>query len=386
MLKLAGVFAIWDSEDEITIKHAKEAIYFVEKIGDYMQQYEEYASKEEYELLIDFFRHNPEVNLTLHDLKKRGFITGSTNIDGKVRELIRMADSFAAADGTVTFKNDVVSYQPFEKVGEHYASYVQVSGPKEQRAMQCHSGYVNKPTTFAKLSVLLENDTAYTPFKFMDGRRSNDNIISGASWVALDVDDSDIDMSEMHAILGDFNHHIATTSNRENPYKFRIILEFNNIVDLEPREWKAFGKQLGEELGIKIDPVTFTKSQIMFGYKGAKVLSETDAEAYDVSTAVKTAKAKADENFRRAPQVTRTKMREMLDNPLETFAYAFNDQVQARSLAMFRMWKHAKDLGASANECEKLMHDLNYSFWPDPVSDERFDGYVAQMRRSFEED
>ena len=296
-----------------------------------------------------------------------------------------MADSFAGADGTTNFKGDVVSYQPFEKVGEHYASYVQVSGPKEQRATQCHSGYVNKPTTFVKLSVLLENDTAYTPFKFMDGKRSNDNIISGASWVALDVDDSDIDMHEMHGILGDFNHHIATTSNNSNPYKFRIILEFNNIVDLEPREWKAFGKQLGEELGIKIDPVTFTKSQIMFGYKGAKVLSEMSAEPYDVSTAVKAAKAKADENFRRAPQVTRTKMREMLDNPLETFAYAFNDQVQARSLAMFRMWKHAKDLGADVDECEKLMHDLNYSFWPDPVSDERFDSYIEQMRRSYEE-
>jgi hypothetical protein len=52
---------------------------------------------------------------------------------------------------------------------------------------------------------------------------------------------------------------------------------------------------------------------------------------------------------------------------------------------MFRMWKHAKDLGADVDECEKLMHDLNYSFWPDPVSDERFDSYIEQMRRSYEE-
>jgi hypothetical protein len=124
----------------------------------------------------------------------------------------------------------------------------------------------------------------------------------------------------------------------------------------------------------------------MFGYKGAKVLSNTDGEPYDISHAVKGAKQKVDENFKRAPQITRTKARSMLDNPLDTFSYAFNDNVPARSLAMYRMWRHAKDLGASAEECEKLMYDLNYNFWANPISDERYEGYVRQMRRAFEEE
>jgi hypothetical protein len=384
-LKLAGVFAIWDMSDSIEAKHMKDAIYFVEKIGWYIKAYEEYASKEPYELLVDFFRASPDTTLSLHELKKRGFVSGVSNLNAKVNELVRLADSVAGSDGTVMFKGDVMSYQPFEKVGEHYASYVKVSGSKEERAVSCHSGFVNKATTFQKLGSLMIHDTAYTPFKFIDGKRSNDNIISGASWVALDVDDSDVDMYEMHDILSDYNHHIATTSDRNNPYKYRIIIEFNNIVDLPVREWKMFGKLLGEELGVKVDPVSFTKSQIMFGYEGSELLTCLDGEPFDVSHCVKAAKTKIEDSFKRAPQLTRTKARTMLDNPLETFKYAFNDNVSARSLALYRMWRHAKDLGGTVDEVEKLMRDLNYEFWANPISDKRFEGYVQQMRRAYEE-
>jgi hypothetical protein len=219
----------------------------------------------------------------------------------------------------------------------------------------------------------------------MDGKRSNDNIISGATWVALDVDDSDIDMYEMHDIIGDYTHHIATTSDSSNPYKFRVILEFNNVVDLPVREWKVFGKCLGNELGINIDPATFTKSQIMFGYKDSKILSNIEGEAYDVSNCVKNAKNSVEESFKRKQPLTKTQARKALDDPLTTFSYAFRDDVPARSLALYRMWKHCKDLGGSADDCEKLMYDLNYNFWTNPISDERFKSYIKQMERAYEE-
>ncbi len=385
MLKLAGVYAMWDMSDTITIEHITDAIYYVEKIGKYLGQYEEYAAKEEYELLVDFFQMHPENKLSLHDLKKRGFISGNTGLDNRIRELIKLADSLAGSDGIIKYEKDVMSYKPFEKVGEHWASYVKVSGTKQERATQCHSGFQAKPTHFGRLDALLKNDTAYTPFKFQDGKRKNDNIISGATWVALDVDDSDVTLHEMHDILDGFNHHIATTSDSSNPYKFRIILEFNNVVDLPVREWKQFGKELGKELGIEIDPVTFTKSQIMFGYAGATVLSTLGEDPYDVGDCIKRASENATEAFGKKPTVTRTQMRGLLDNPIETFSYAFKAEQTNRSLSMFRMWKHAKDLGASEEECETLMHDLNYSFWEDPVSDERFKGYVHQMKESYEQ-
>lgn len=382
-LKLAGVYALWDMADSISVDHLKESIYFCEVIGDYLAKYEEYAAKENYELLLDYFKIHPEQTLSLHQLKKRDFISGNSNLNGKITELVRLSDSLAGSDGIVKFEGDTMFYKPFERVGEHAASYVKVSGSKDERATQCHSGFEYKVTTFAKLANMLNNDVAYTPFKFLDGKRKNDNIASGATWIAIDVDDSDITIDEMFDMLGDYNCHIATTSNSDNPYKFRIIIEFNNIVDLEPRMWKMFGKVLGEHLGIKIDPVTFTKSQIMFGYKGARVLTNLEGDKFDVSECVKEAEKIASEQFNKKP-VTRTQMRAELDDPVTTFSYAFRDKVEARSLTLFRLWRHAKDLGARPNEAEQLMRDVNYDFWIDPVPDERFDSYVRQMRHAYE--
>ena len=384
MLKLAGVYAIWDMEEMINIKHIKDAIYFVEKISPYIEAYEEYAAKDAYELTVEFFRHNPDASLTLHDLKKRGFISGTSGIEHRIKELVRLADSFAGAEGSIKFANDIMSYKPFEAVGDHYASYIKVSGTKQERASQCHSGFKAKSTTFDKIKVLLENDTAYTPFRFNNGQRKNDNIISGATWVALDIDDGDVDIYEMHSILGDYNHHISTTSNRDNIYKYRIIIEFNNIVDLPPREWKAFGKVLAEELGVKIDPATFVKSQIMFGYKGALVLTELKGEKYDISHAYKTAQASVASAFNKDAKPTRTQKRTMIENPLDTFGYCFNAEEGKGSLAMYRMVMHAFDLGASLDEIEQIVQEVNYEFWDTPMDEDRLRKTILDpIRRKF---
>jgi len=148
MLKLAGVYALMDNADSIQMKHIEESIYYVEKIGKYMGLYEEYASKEPYELLVDFFKAHPDVKLGLHDLKKKGFLTGTSGLDSKLKELSRLADSLAGSEGMVKTEGDVIYFKPFEQVGEHYASYVQVSGSKQERASKCHSGYESKPTSF----------------------------------------------------------------------------------------------------------------------------------------------------------------------------------------------------------------------------------------------
>jgi hypothetical protein len=382
MLKLAGIFAMWDLRDNISSNDIEEAIYIVEKFGRYMEEYELYASKFEYEHLVDFFVENPEYKFSLHELKKRGFISGTTNLNSKVNELVRLADSYAGNKGMVEYKGDIVSWKPFEKVGNHGASYVEVSGSKQERAFKCHSGFIYQTTTFDKLKNLMCNDTAYTPFKFKDGKRSNDNIASGATWCSIDVDETDIDIYEMHDILGDFNHHIATTSNRDNLYKYRILIEFNTVVDIPPREWKSFMSHIYEELGIPADPASHTKSQIMFGYKGALVLTNLEGEPYDVTEAMKFASQNVMVGEQKRP--TLTQARRMLDDPLNTFSYAFNDNVKSRSLTMYRMARHAYDLGANCDEIEQLMKDLN-NFWVNPISEERLESYIKQQRRLCEE-
>ena len=377
MLKLAGVFAMWDCRKNITVDDIEDAIYVTEKLGKYLEIYEDYASKEPYELLVDYLRSNPGKTLTIHEVKKREFITGGTsNLENKIKELVKLADSYAGADGMVVYEGDVIAYKPFEKVGEHGASFLKVSGTKEERAVRCHSGYTWKTTTFPKLKNLLDNDTAYSPFKFLDGKRSNDNIISGATWAAIDVDDADVDIYEMHDILGDYNHHIATTSNRDNPYKYRILLEFNKVVDLPPREWKSFMLAVTKQLGLHSDPSAFTKSQIQFGYAGSLVLSEIQAEPFDVTDALRESNKVALSS--KKEKIPPSKARKMLDDPLTTFSYAFNDEIQSRSLTMYKMFMHALDLGAKPEEVAQLMDDLN-EFWINPIEEKRLEKYKKQM-------
>jgi len=354
-------------------------------VGDYLLDYEEYASKDTYELLVDYFKSNPDVKLTIHEIKKRDFVTGTANIENKVKDLVKLADSFAGSDGMVKFDNGIVSYKQFERVGEHAASYVKVSGDKQQRAVMCHSGYEYKETTFKNLSNLLCNDVAYTPFKFIDGKRSNDNIISGATWAAFDIDDTDIDMYEMHDILGDYNHHISTTSDSNNKYKYRIILEFNTIVDLPPREWKSFMIAVAKQIGLdNEDKSAYTKSQIQFGYSGSEVMSNTDGEPFDVAEAIKESSVIEIGN-KSKPKLTTTKMRAALDNPLDTFHYAFNDEVKSRSLVMFRLWKHIFDLNGKPDEAEQLMRELN-EFWINGIDETRLEKYIKQMRDHYAKD
>lgn len=374
VLKLAGAYACMRCSTTVERIDLEEAMYFAEKVGKYLEDYENYASKDSYELLFDYLENNHTIKLTLHELKKRGFIIGTNNFDTKAKELAKMADSYAGPKGSVMF-DGVMQFKPFETVGSHIASYMQVTGSKQERAVKCHSGYIAKETSFEKLSNLLVNDTAYTPFRFSDGKRSNSNIISGATWIALDIDKTMTSIYEMHDILGDYNHHLCTTSDKENIYKYRIILEFSQIVDIPPHEWKHFCIELCKELGIsEVDEASFTKSQIMFGYKDSLVLSLVDTESYDVSECIKKAMNK---DITQKP-LTLTQKKNALDSPLQTFAYAFDAKDGEGSLMLYRAFKHASDMGASKNEVIQLITDIN-GYWENPLEDERLEKTILNQ-------
>ena len=106
-------------------------------------------------------------------------------------------------------------------------------GDKATRAKQCATGYQYKEVGFNKLSTLLNNDTAFSMFEFKDGIRCDENIIGGSSWLIFDVDTSDITDEECHDMLAEYNHHIARTSNSQNPFKFRLIVELDKYIEID---------------------------------------------------------------------------------------------------------------------------------------------------------
>jgi len=198
----------------------------------------------------------------------------------------------------------------------------------------------------------MSNDTAYWAFEFKDGERANDNIISGATFVVLDVDDSDITWHEAHDMLGDFNHLIAKSSDNNNDYKFRILLELDIEVNLDARLWKNFMANVGDYIGLKLD--LLAKSQIYYGFKGREVLENLDCSPLPASELIKNIDTAVEE----VKPLTIAKMDEAFDNKFDVFSYAYECEGDTGASYMYRAFKHAKDLGFTKDMVLALLKDI----------------------------
>jgi hypothetical protein len=238
------------------------------------------------------------------------------------------------------------------KEAEHGASYKKVSGTKEERAYQCKDGYVYKKSEFNNLAKLLCNDTSYCAFKYENGIRSNENISSGATFVVIDIDDSDISWTEAHDMLSDFNHHIALTSNPDNPYKFRALIELDIEVNLDARLWKNFMAKIGDYLGLNID--LLAKSQQYYGFADRQVLTELDGMPLPASEIIKTIELTPKE----VKKVNPAQRSLIYEDRFNVFSYAYEVGGNTGSVAMYRAFKHARDLGFDKEQVVSLLQDI----------------------------
>ena len=349
VLKLAGVYAVADERNSISSDDLIEAISFAEMLDGHLGKFIELSKREHHEILIDNLRLVE--SLTIHELKKKDIITGRASPDNQINSLISLGNSKLGKEGMLVYNDGSVSLELFKKA-EHGASYIQVSGTKEERSWKTKEGYIYNKTTFVRLGNLLSNDTAYCAFEFTDGVRSNDNICSGATFVVLDIDDSDITWTEAHDMLQDYKHLIAQTSSADNPYKFRVIVELDIEVNLDSRLWKNFMAKVGEHLGLELD--LLAKSQIYYGFKGREVLSNLDGDPLPASELIKTIDAVPKE----VKRLSVGKVNEAYENRFEIFKYAYEVGGQTGAASMFRAFKHAQDLGMVKQQVLDLLHDV----------------------------
>jgi len=374
-LKLAGAYAQIDNRSEITVKDFAEALHYCESTEEDIKEFNIELNKEPYELLDDYmnsiYKDSP-IEINAHKLVKLGYIDKTTGIKTKLKDLADMANTIS--DGIYTADGTKITYEKLQTREMVGASYMQCEGTKEERAKKCATGYTYKEVSFTNMKKLLCNDVAYCPFEFKDGKRGNDNIIGGTKWIVLDVDNSDVTDEECHDMLGDFNHHIARTSDETNPFKFRIMLELDKYITIEPPKWKKFVESIGKYLGIDID--LLPPSQIMFGYKGRNVLSVIDGVPLEVKQHLIYANTEEAKKTIPTPKEAKT----MLSNPMTTFSYAYDAERGGRSLALIRAAKHAKDLGATVDEIIDLVDDIN-SYWVEPLEEDRFERTIKQQIR-----
>ena len=377
-LKLAGALAIIQQCNSIDIDHYKAAIEFVELINDDIYNFENELTKEPYELFVDYVKSymiNGEYSMGLHALKKAGFIPAKGLSDTHLKELTKLANA-CDTDGIYTLSKDTIHYNALTKKDTILVSYVPCTGTKEQRRTKCAKGYTCIETTFDKLQELLEDDYAFTPFKFKNGIRNKDNIISGCKWLVLDVDDSEITDEECHLMLSDLNHFIVRTSNKDNANKYRVLIELDTEINVPDTQWTRLIDNIGKDLGLKCDLVP--KSQIYFSYSDRNILSILNENTLHIKPYLDLVN-NLEKNVRVIPTNKKT-CNALLDDPLTTFNQAFEARDGEGRRKLIWSVKYARDLGADKEYCKNLLDQIS-DYWVKPLPEKDLEIIKKQLDR-----
>lgn len=377
-LKFSGAIAIFNKHNSIELEDYIAAITYCEMLDEDMMNFEVAMVKEPYELFVDFM-HTKAIDgkshIGLHDLRKSGYIPTTGVHTTKIKELVTLATSYDHS-GIYTICDDGICYEEIMKTDTIGCSFMSVSGTKEERQKQCASGYEYYQTTFIELADMLKEDLAYSPFRFKDGKRSKENIDTGCKWICLDIDDSSITDEECHFILQDINHHIARTSDKSNPFKFRILLELDAVVDISDLQWRGFISSISDSLSLKTD--LLPKSQIYFSYSDRTILSVTDQSPIEVKDHLII--AASTEPKASPPKPTSTQAKALLSDRFTTFEFAFTASNGSRYRSLIRAMFYAKDLGMSTDSMIDLLHEIS-DYWDEPASPKHLDQLTNQIRR-----
>ena len=376
-LKLSGAIALLDLSPTIEINHYRAAIEFVELISNDVTVFEKELVKESYELFTDYVRlyaNNGEYTITLHNLRKLGFISMKGQSDTHLKELVKLANSYDEK-GIYTLKKDTVEFKKVEETDNILLSYLECSGTKVQRRSKCNEGFQCEEITFKDLERMLEGDYAYSPFKFLNGVRGRDNIDSGCKWLVLDIDTSEITDEEAHLLLSDINHFVVRTSDKNNPNKFRVLLELDAEVSIPDIQWKAFITSIVNDLGLVADALP--KSQIFFSYKDRDILSVLDESPLSVKPHLNNI-ASIDTTPKTLSKKTASNL---LADPLTTFEKAFNARDGEGRRKLIWAARRARELGASKEYTIDLLNQIN-NYWVKPLPDPDFSvGIINQVNR-----
>ena len=267
-----------------------------------------------------------------------------------------------------------------------------ISHLKQEVAYSAVYGFEYDEVSFEQLGNILNHDYGFTPFKYKSveegaiynldkhpdawGRvRGMHNVNDRVTWLCIDVDDTTITDEEMHQILSKLNHHIARTSNKDNAYKYRIIVELSKAAVIVDRlHWKPFMAAIADYLHLKID--NLAASAVFYGYKDRTVYSVLDQEPLDPSTHLKMASMKVAElEEKRATALPKGMADKALQRPFQTFGFAYDAESGEGTTKMLAAIHKAKELNATREYIVDLLHSIN-NFWDHSMPEHRLQGTV----------
>ena len=398
-LKLAGALAIWDCSDKITTQHFIEAIRYCELIDKDIEQFEHDLNKAPHEKFVDYIKtiidENGTASLTVHELKKLNFINSPSKAN--LEQLCALAVGYDP-DSIYTVVDDytAIKYEPVKPTDTIKVSYkaidttrldnlyelgadkIEIRKEKEKIARTVSYGFETVEATFEDLEELLADSFAYSPFEFKGGVRAKANIVGGLKWLVYDIDDSTISAEELHFILNHLRHYIVLSSDPNNIYRYRLLLELDMEVIIDDVAWKYFYKAIAEDLGLTVDMLP--KSQIFYSYAGRPVWKNLDGDKIEARKYVIIANSES-ERKKRSIKINKQQAKELLEDPFNTFNYAYEAPMGQGSFSLYKVMKQAKDLGADYEYVEKVLKDINYNYWTVPMESTRFESILNQAKR-----
>lgn len=401
-IKLAGALALLDKSSIITESHFIDAVNITELFIKDMELFETDLNKAEHERMADFTKSllqpDGKAFISIHELKKRGFVTSTTL--NKIKEMCALANAYDNSGIYAPIQETLsIKYEAIQKTDTINVSVKPINNSKLFNAIATNQpidtirdiksliaatatyGFEQEQATFADLSQLLQGNFAYSPFHFRDGVRGKSNIVGGTKWLVLDIDSSAITAEEAHFMLSDINHHIALGSDASNPFKFRVLLELDSVVEVEPIIWRNFYLKIAEDLALTVDPLP--QSQIFFSYwedTRPPILSVTDAspiavrdylmQAHEASETAQSVVAKS---------LTDAQKRNLIADELSTFAPAFNAADGEGSRKLIWAAKYAYfDLGMSKPDVIALINRIN-AYWLVSMPESRLNATVVNQ-------
>lgn len=354
-LKLAGVYAFLDESQDITVTHIRQAIKVAEESG---KSFEKLLTRERnFVRLAKYIASSPD-NLTHADLVEDLPYYPTSTVAR--REMMDLAMAWGIGNHVVITKKVVQGVEFFSG-----STLQETDLNKLKLSYSDHFAYEYEPVEqpLEKLPKLLAApDLHWSNHSFEGGHRSEDKVIEGFNMLVVDVDGHERDkdgnvvslgptLEHVHELLADFTFITSTTKRHtEEEHRFRLIMPTNYLLHLNKEDYKEFMNAFLLWLPFKSDASANQRSKKWMTTEGSQVHVNRGPQIVDVLPFIP--KTKAHNEY-----VQQVADLGNLDNLERWFLNHMEMGSRNNTLHSFAMM--LKDAGASFDEIEKKVYDLN---------------------------
>lgn len=375
VLKLAAAFTIMRVSTDIEVMDVAEAITIAEELDKDLERFVERSQREAHEIVVDTLIETGKP-ISLHKLIKMKLIKKNE----EMYDLVTRANSMAKFKGIIKVVNS-------EIVGEHFTesdtcnfSYTMVQDfnmlfkqnleqnqdmserdcakmAKHTIGIQCaNQVFQNKSAKFEELGKLLVNATAFTPCHLIDGKRKEGNVKAYSTLLAADIDKSDIPFNMLETVLADYRFFAAKTSDVNNNFKYRILLESDIELNFPVDRHKQVLKEISQLLGLELDILPV--EQLMYGYSERELLSNMDGGKLPVSKIMQRTE-KLPENFNQKV-ASSVKLESIYDNRRKYFHYAYDLRRGGQQIhtKLYQAARHLHNTGFDYQTAQELFNEF----------------------------